>query len=240
MRGQNGKVKQDGDIAMTKSQITNALRSWMQIGTWHTDAPGDQKRFNTAMSGMISTHGCQFEHGTFREALTSLAGELYSGWKADYLEVTIDRMTTRALAITSSLAETKTATISQITKALKSWMQVGTWHTDAPGDQKRFYTALSDMISTHGCQFEDKTFRKALTSQASEMYPGWKAEYLEATIDRMTTRAVSITSSLADSGSTVAAPKTETKATAKPKAAARSRTATKAKTPARAKAAVEA
>lgn len=60
---------------MNLSKLKECLKPWMQVDTWHTNHPNDEKRFNLALSNSLKTLGNNIHSSDFEEVIAELAEE---------------------------------------------------------------------------------------------------------------------------------------------------------------------
>ncbi|UXI02742.1 hypothetical protein [Photobacterium sp. TY1-4] len=89
-------------------------------------------------------------------------------------------------------------TIEDLQECLKPWLQIETWHTSHPRDQKRFHLALNDAFSKYGVAIDGDAFEDAMYSLAKELHPNWDEEHLLSTVQGLAIHAELISSYLYD------------------------------------------
>ncbi len=93
---------------MNIEKLAEKLKPWMQVDTWHTSHPLDDKRFHKSLQSAFSEFGSSIAHEDFKEAMeylveTGVASKLEVG----YLENCIDDSASKAEHIASYLSDTK-------------------------------------------------------------------------------------------------------------------------------------
>lgn len=92
---------------MNIESLSNSLKPWMQVDTWHTTHPLDEERFHKALKSAITEHGCQMSYDDFKDAMSLLAEKLYPNkYEKSYLEESIDRFASNAELISSYIYDT--------------------------------------------------------------------------------------------------------------------------------------
>jgi hypothetical protein len=89
-------------------------------------------------------------------------------------------------------------TRDKLKAALKQWMQVDTWNTTHPLDDKRFHRALRDAFDAVGTSFLSSDFHDVMMELAKENKPKWPVKELEKEVERFARRAEYIGSYLHD------------------------------------------
>lgn len=94
---------------MNIEQLTNFLRPWVQVDTWHTNHPCDDKRFHEAVKNAIDSYpeSC-LSYEDYKEAIESLVNEIYpEKYESTFIEDKIDKYSERADTISSYVFDTK-------------------------------------------------------------------------------------------------------------------------------------
>jgi len=92
---------------MNMDKLKEMLRPWMQVETWHTNHPLDDKRFHNALQNVFNELGISIDGGNFEEAMYELADEYHPDMKQDYKEQLVNKFATRAEHIACYLYDTK-------------------------------------------------------------------------------------------------------------------------------------
>lgn len=93
---------------MNIEKLAEQMKPWMQVDTWHTSHPLDDKRFHKALQNAFSEFGVSIAYDDFKEAMEYLA-ETGDNSKLDagYLEESIEKLASKAEHISSYLSDIK-------------------------------------------------------------------------------------------------------------------------------------
>ncbi len=92
---------------MNLSKLSECLKPWMQVETWHTNHPSDEKRFNKSINHAFSELGENIHSSDFEEVISELAELTSPDMKESYREKLVTKYVIRAENIVSYLLDTK-------------------------------------------------------------------------------------------------------------------------------------
>ena len=92
---------------MNIERLSELLLPWMQVETWHTTHPSDQKRFNMALASVIRELGHQVTYDDLKDAIELLLEKHHPNLILGNFESEIDRCAGNAEIITSYVCDTQ-------------------------------------------------------------------------------------------------------------------------------------
>lgn len=91
---------------MNIEQLSDKLRPWMQVETWHTTHPLDYQRFHKSLESAFLEYGSSISYDDLKEAMLLLAEEMLSGeLENKYLEEAIDRFSSHGEVISGFISD---------------------------------------------------------------------------------------------------------------------------------------
>ena len=92
---------------MNIEALKSCLSPWMQIDTWHTGHPLDEKRFHLALEQTFALLGTGIDGGYFSEAITELVEKYHPSFDSEVGAELINKYAIKAELIASYLSNTR-------------------------------------------------------------------------------------------------------------------------------------